>query len=486
MKKIIFFALVLFTFCSCKEEKKPNVIFILTDQWRANALGYAGDTIVKTPELDKFASASVNFENAVSVTPVCTPYRAALLTGRFPTSTGMFLNDIYLPAEELTMAEIYKAANYKTAYLGKWHLDGHGRKDNVEPERRQGFEYWKGSECNHNYKKEHYYENDDPEIKYWKGYSTYAISKEAQSYMEKHADDENPFLLFVSMGTPHFPHQSAPKEYKKMYTPDKLTLPENVTDSMQAWALKEIQGYYAHCTATDKAIGEIINKAKELGIYDNSIIVFTSDHGEMMGSHGYRPYMKHQPYAESAEIPFLVSYPNIAANKGKIAEAPITTTDILPSLLTLSGLEIPKSIEGYDLSEIFKSPEKNKDRAALFMNPSPFDIAYPDDEYRAIKTAKYTYVKTPKGPSMLFDNDKDPFQLKNLIGDPSFAAQQEQLDKILMDELKRIGETEIKTREYYFEKFGFSEKKDLFRPNLAVKNYGKVKVAISPRLINNK
>jgi arylsulfatase A-like enzyme len=114
---------------------KPNIVYILTDQWRASAFGYAGDPNVKTPRLDKFAEEAVNFVNAVSVTPVCTPHRAALLTGRYPTTTGMFLNDLYLPDEELCMAEIFKAEGYNTAYLGKWHLDGHGRENNVELER---------------------------------------------------------------------------------------------------------------------------------------------------------------------------------------------------------------------------------------------------------------------------------------------------------------------------------------------------------------
>lgn len=484
MIKYILTALVALLFISCAEKKKPNVIFILTDQWRSSALGYAGNDVVNTPELDKFAQTAVNFSNAVSVCPVCTPYRASLLTGRYPTTTGMFLNDLYLPGEELCMAEIFKKAKYNTAYLGKWHLDGHGRKLNVAPERRQGFDYWKGSECDHNYLKEHYYANDDPEIKYWEGYSTYAIADEAQQYMETNANSENPFLLFVALATPHFPHQTAPKEYMEMYTPEKLKLEANVTDSMRNWALEELQGYYAHCTATDKAIGEIIHKAKDLGIYDNSIIVFTSDHGEMMGSHGYRPFMKHQAYAESSEIPFLISYPNMDANKGKVAEAPITTPDILPSLLSMCDIEIPETVEGYDLSELIQSPEKVKDRAALFMNPCPFDIAWKDKEYRAIKTARYTYSKTPDGPVMLFDNIMDPLQMNNLIGDAGYAEIQIKLDAQLMAELERIGETEVKPREYYLKKFGFEGKKE-FREDYAIKDYFNVDVVVSPKVDKN-
>lgn len=143
--------------CQPKQEKqkdgRSNVLIILTDQWRAQATGYAGDPNVKTPNIDKLAKESISFTNALSVSPMCTPHRAALMTGKYPTSTGMFLNDLYLPSEELCMAEIFKAEGYDTAFLGKWHLDGHGRYNDVAPERRQGFDYWKALECSHNYNK---------------------------------------------------------------------------------------------------------------------------------------------------------------------------------------------------------------------------------------------------------------------------------------------------------------------------------------------
>jgi arylsulfatase A-like enzyme len=265
----------------------------------------------------------------------------------------------------------------------------------------------------------------------------------------------------------------------KMYPKEKLKLPDNVPDDMKEWAYKELQGYYAHCTATDKSIGEIIDKTKELGIYDNSIVVFTSDHGEMMGSHGFRPFMKHQPYSESANIPFLISYPGMDTNKGKTAEAAITTPDILPSLLSLCNISIPESIEGYDLSDIVNDPAKDPERAALYMNPSPFGIAFPSDEYRAIRTASYTYVKTPAGPSMLFDNKKDPTQLNNLVNEKELAETQAKLDEELTKELLRIGETEIKPREYYLKKFGYFGRKE-FRDDYHIANVADVKVVISP------
>ncbi|MDG1804277.1 sulfatase [Flavicella sp.] len=462
-----------------KKKKPTNVIFILTDQWRGSALGYAGNDVVQTPQLDKFSKEAVNFKNAVSVLPVCTPYRASLMTGRYPTSTGMSINDLYLPSEEYCMAEIFSEAGYNTAYLGKWHLDGHGRKNFVAPERRQGWEFWKGAECDHNYAKEHYYDNEDRTRRFWEGYSTYSIADEANRYMQEQVSEEEAFCMFVSLSTPHFPHDSAPDKYKKMYPREKLTLPDNVPDDMKEWAYKELQGYYAHCSATDKAIGDIINKAKELGIYDNSIFVFTSDHGEMMGAHGYRPWIKHLPYSEASNIPFLISYPGMEKAKGKTAEAAITTPDILPSLLSLCDIDIPESIEGYDLSDIMKDPSKDIERAALYMNPTPFGIAFPIDEYRAIRTASYTYVKTPKGPSMLFDNRKDPTQIHNLVNQKSLRKVQSRLDKAMTKELIRIGDETIKPRDHYLKKFGYYGKEQ-FRTDYHIANARDVKVVITP------
>ena len=277
----------------------------------------------------------------------------------------------------------------------------------------------------------------------------------------------------------HLLHETEPEEYMNMYPKEKLKLPDNVPDDMKDWAYRELQGYYAHSTATDKAIGDIVNKAKELGIYENSVIVFTSDHGEMMGSHGFRPFMKHQPYSESANIPFLISYPGMDTNKGKIAQAAITTPDILPSILSLCRINIPESIEGYDLSYIMKDPSKDPERAALYMNPSPFGIAYSSDEYRAIRTASYTYVKTPTGPSMLFDNQNDPTQKNNLINQEEMSEVQAKLDKDLTKELARIGDAEIKPREYYLKKFGYYGRKE-FRDDYHIANYDDVKVVVTP------
>lgn len=434
------------------EAQKPNVVYILTDQWRASAFGYSGDPNVQTPNIDQLAHESINFTNAITVNPVCTPHRAALQTGRFPTSTGMFLNDLYLPEEELCMAEIFKSEGYKTAYLGKWHLDGHGRHNDVIPERRQGYDYWKALECSHDYNKMPYYDNQGPEMKYWNGYSPFAISQDAQNYMTEQAQNLNPFLLFVSIATPHFPHGSAPQEYQDMYSESDIILPPNIPEEMQQKARKELVGYYAHCTATDKAIGELIEKIKELGIWKNTIVVFTADHGEMMGSQGIRPMAKQVAWDESVHVPFLVK--NLHTDqKGGVVNAPLTTPDILPSLLGLSDIEIPESVEGEDLSDLIRFPNPEKDRAALFMNVCPFTREHIYDEYRGIRTKQYSYVRTLNGPSMMYDHVNDPYQMNNMLDIQEYIKIQKALDKKLEKALKKIGDEDFKPRKFYLDRW---------------------------------
>lgn len=432
--------------------QKPNVIYILTDQWRASAFGYSGDPNVQTPNIDKFSKESVNFANALSVSPVCTPHRAALMTGKFPTSTGMFLNDLYLPSEELCMAEIFKAEGYNTAFYGKWHLDGHGRLNDVAKERRQGFDYWKALECSHDYNKMPYYDNSSPEMKYWEGYSPFAISKDAQNYLTEQAESEKPFLLFLSIATPHFPHTSALQEYKDLYPESEIELAPNVPKEFHEKARKELNGYYAHATATDKTIGELLDKIKELGLMENSIIVFSADHGEMMGAHGIRPFSKQLAWDESVRVPFLIRYPEIGNNAGSKVNAPLTTPDILPSLLSLSNINIPKSIEGEDLSNLMKAPDSEVDRTALIMNLCPFTREHVYQEYRGIYTKQYTYVKTLDGPSMFYDLKKDPFQMINLLGKTEYADIQRSLENKLSNELEIIRD-DFKPRDYYIKKW---------------------------------
>ena len=432
---------------------KPNVLFILTDQWRAQATGYAGDPNVRTPNLDTLAEQGINFDTAISVCPVCTPYRAALQTGRFPLSTGMYMNDYGLASDEYCMAEIFKDAGYDTAYVGKWHLDGHGRTSYIPPERRQGYDYWKVMECTHKNMTSYYYDNNDPEMKRWEGYDGYAQTKDAQAYIRKHANSEKPFLFFLSFGGPHYPHSQSPQDLQDSYPAESFKLSPNIDFEKleeqrrsEAQVRKELVGYYAHCTAIDQCVGDLLKTLDELGIADNTIVVFTSDHGEMMGSQGIKPKVKRHPYDESVRVPFLFSYPPLTDGKARVIKTPINTPDILPTLLSLSGIQIPDTIEGDDLSVLIKEPGKEIDRAALAMQVDGTD----EPDYRGIRTTRYWYSEEPNGKNkLLFDCEKDPYQMNNLIGNPEFTPLQQKMAARLKEELIKVGDYPFKDRTGY-------------------------------------
>lgn len=437
----------------------PNVVYILTDEWRAQATGYAGDPNVKTPNLDLLSKKSINFKNAVSVLPVCTPHRAALLTGRYPQSTGMIFNDLYLPARELTMGEMYKAAGYNTAYIGKWHLDGHGRLSYIPQERRQGFDYWKAAECTHNYNRSKYFDNNDTAATYWPGYDVYAQTTDAKKYIATQAKSDKPFLMVLAYGAPHFPHEGAPENLKRLYSAASIKLRPNVPDSLAGEARREAVGYYAHCTAIDSCIGELQKAIQAAGIESNTLFVFTSDHGEMLGSQGVPPEAKQRLWDESIEVPFLLYYPALGKQTTQTINYPINTPDILPTLLGLCNLSRPATIEGEDLSHFLTGKKMMSDRAALFMNLSPFTENFGGDEFRGIRTSRYTYVRNLKGPWMFFDNETDPYQLHNLIGDAKHKTLQAQLDAQLMRMLNQRGDG-FEPREYYIKKWGYKLRKN--------------------------
>ena len=451
--KIIFSALLLGLLATqAAVAAKPNIVYVIADEWRAAAMSYSGDPNVKTPNLDRLAQQSQNFRNAVSVCPVCTPHRAALMTGRYPTSTGMFLNDLYLPSSELCMAEIFDAAGYTTGLIGKWHLDGHGRASYIPPERRQGFEYWKGAECDHDYNHSHYYTGTSDVKRYWEGYDALAQTKDAQQYLRAHAGTNQPFLLYISFGPPHFPFETAPAEFKSLYASGKIKLSPNVPPAMQAGVAKDARGYYAHCTAVDQCVGDLLKTLDETGLATNTIFVFSSDHGETLGSHGVPPANKQVAWSDSAQVPFLMRVPGIA---GRMVETPLTTPDILPTLLGLAGVNIPGTIEGADLSPLIRAG-RDEDRVALYLSVLPFSHIPKEfkKEYRAIRTSRYTYVRSLAGPWLLFDDKQDSDQTNNLVGKPEAVALVYELDKRLQAELKRVGD-DFRPSSAYVSEWGY-------------------------------
>lgn len=436
---------------------RPNVILLFADQLRGQALGFMGDPNVKTPHLDKLAKESVVFSTAVSSCPVCSPARASLLTGQSPLTHGVILNDVYLPDNPNSMAHVFAANGYDTAYIGKWHLDGHGSRSIYIPrDRRQGFDYWKVLECTHDYNTSKFYANDDPTIRVWEGYDAIAQTRDALQYIRSRTSDR-PFLLVLSWGPPHNPYNTAPPQFQRLYPPKQIKLRPNVPRWQRRLARRELSGYYAHVSALDSCIGEILTAIREKGLDENTIVAFWSDHGDMLQSHGET--RKQKPWDESILVPLLVRYPEKLGKIARIIPFPLCTEDIYPTVLGLCGITVPQGVQGTELSAIIMDPSKSEqeNRAVLIATYWPFS-EWPKQkggkEYRGIRTRRNTYVRTLSGPWLLFDNIADPFQLRNVCNRPEYRQVQQELDERLKEKLKENkdeflpGETYLKKHHY--------------------------------------
>lgn len=425
---------------------KPNIIYIFADQMRGQSTGYAGDPNIQTPYLDKLSEESLNFVNASSTCPICTPYRGSLLTGQYPLTHGLFMNDLCLPDNGHSLGQELLAADYDTAWIGKWHLDGHGRANYIPRERRQGFDYWKVLECTHDYNNSLYYRGEEKEPHLWENYDTYGQTDDAVEYISSQHD--KPFALFVSFGTPHDPYDSAPEDLKSLYPGDKLILRENVYNHRQRQAREQLSGYYAHITAIDKCVKKIDEALEKTGQKENTIFIFTSDHGDLLESHcqsgsnemGPR---KQMPYDESVVVPLLLRFP-AEYKVGKTINLPLGTPDIMPTLLSLADLEIPDTVEGRDMTklihdEIRSEYQKSDFCGVLIASYHPFADWRTERggrAYRGIRTERYTFVRDLNGPWLLFDNKEDPYQLKNVVNKKAFKKVQEKLDNELEKLLK--------------------------------------------------
>lgn len=424
--------------------RRPNVLFILADEWRAQATGYNGDPNVRAPMLERLAGQSVSFDTAVSSCPVCCPYRASLITGQYPLTNGVFINDVPLKPNGVTMGEAFTRAGYRTGYIGKWHLYGSPKGENerrldyIPPDKRFGFDYWKACECTHAYNKSLYYEGNDSTPKYWPGYDAFAQTDDACSFIERQAKSSDPFCLVLSLGPPHFPLNTAPEKYQAMFKEREILIRDNVPKDRREEAASMLRGYYAHMAALDECFDRLLASLDRARIADDTIVVFTSDHGDMMLSQGLTT--KLHPWDESIRVPFLMRYPRKLGAKGRRIRTPLNTPDIFPTLLGLAGIPIPGSVEGTDHSGIMTGkPEPAGDRGTLLNLAVPITEArrYGFAEYRGLRTPRHTYVRSIKGPWLLYDNQTDPYQMRNLIGKPEAGELQSRLDRELDAELKR-------------------------------------------------
>jgi arylsulfatase A-like enzyme len=429
-----------------KYTRRPNVIFITADQMRAQAPGCMGNEQIKTPNIDKLAAQGILFTNAISNFPICTPARAMWLTGRYPVSTGVISNDMQLPFHEVTSAEILRANGYMTGYIGKWHLDGPDRKGFTPPgQRRQGFDYWAAANICHKYFQAFYYK-DIPEKIHIDGYQPDHETNLAIQFLEKYRKE--PFFLNLHWGPPHDPY-IAPREYLILYDPEKIKLRENVTHcvpkNIHSAIRQQISAYYAAITNLDWNMGRLLKAIDDLGLTDNTVVIFTSDHGDMLFSLALQ--FKLWPYEESIRVPLIVRYP-AGGSIGIRNDFFIGSVDIMPTILSLCNMNIPKNVQGIDFSKSINGEKGPDPESALIMCVQPC-ARYIDraglQAWRGLRTKRYTYVRFKHEDWCLYDNEKDPYQRRNLFAvdynKPEVKELRNKLNSELHIRLHAIGDT---------------------------------------------
>ena len=333
--------------CSGTERPRPNILVLMPDQFRGTDLGVVGNPDVSTPNMDKLASEGALLENTVANCPVCCPARGTLLTGRFAHAHGVAVNDAPLPNSEVTIAEILKEQGYRTGFAGKWHLEGGKRLPGYVPPgpRRQGFDFWAANICSHDYWNMHFF-RDDPRPVPIPEYSAGTFTDEAIEFVSQ--DPETPFCCYLQWGPPHNPYV-APPGYMNLYDPDALQMRENWVEKTPMGSREDIAGYYAAITFIDDEVGRLMTTIEENGQADNTIVLLTSDHGDMLGSQGTR--LKRKPWQESIGVPGVLRYPGVV-EAGETFSFPFSHVDMVPTLLGLAGGKPLRKMHGRDLSPL--------------------------------------------------------------------------------------------------------------------------------------
>ena len=430
-------------------ERKANILLVMADQFRGMDLGHAGNAQVKTPNLDRLAREGLFFYNAVANSPLCTPSRAILLTGKYPRSNRAISNDLPLPTGQETLATVLYRQGYRTGNIGKWHLDGVPRSKFTPPgPSRHGFNtFWAAYNCHHNYFKTKYY-LDTPELIQKDGYEPDIQTDLAIEFIQKYKND--PFCLVVSWGPPHAPYQLVPDEYREKVDPEALILRRNCINAKR----RVIADYYAAITALDTNMGRLTAALERLGMRDRTIVVFTSDHGDMLWSQGR--VKKQQPWEESIRVPLILSAPGCLPS-GVRSDLLFGTADLTPTLLGLLEVPVPHEMQGLNLSARLLADKGEEHHSLLIMDILPADQArqWNGRPWRGVRTKRYTYARYQDKGWVLYDNKNDPYQLVNLIDDPSSKKLREEMEKELQHWLNKLNDRFL-TGEGHLEELGLT------------------------------
>ena len=416
---------------------KPNVLFVFSDQQRASAIGCSyGDKDLMTPNFDALAGEGMQLETAVSNSPVCTPYRAMLMTGLYGHHTGVTTNNCYPDlSRHVHVGRTFADAGYRCGYIGKWHLGEEVRLDAGHAMRLGFNDEWfvplKGRHNNPN--RDHAINSRETEV--GEGLDrTEAETNRAIEFINKQ-DGDTPWCLFVSWYPPHPPLES-PDPYVRPYLDRDLGKHPTTWKLFHEDEIAVLNDNYAHyyglISQLDAEFGRMMRALTECGQAENTIVIFTSDHGEMLGSQGL--YSKHWPYRESSQVPFLIRWP------GKIEAdcalgMPFGTPDIFPTLCGLVGIDVPEGLDGVDCSRALLGGEPIQESVYLTMHHGY--VPWPG--WRGLRTERYNYAGTENGPWILFDLKNDPFEERNLVGQNERLVAE--MDTLLLESMSDCGDS---------------------------------------------
>ena len=423
--------------------EQPNVIVFFTDQQRWDTTGVHGNPMGLTPTFDRIASEGTHVYNSFTCQPVCGPARACLQTGMYATNTGVITNSMQIRPGLTNLAEAFSAGSYQTGYIGKWHL-GPGGQGPVSPEHRGGYDYWLASntlEFTSNAYHTELYDNDGQAVQL-PGYRVDAMTDAAIRYIDSHADD--PFFLFLSYIEPHFQNHTddypAPVGYREAYTSGWI--PPDL-QALGGSTHQHIAGYYGMCKRLDEALGRVLDTLISLHLDENTIVLFTSDHGCHFKTRNSE--YKRSCHDSSIRVPTALCGPGFHGG-GRIQEM-VSLIDLPPTLLDAAGLDIPEQMEGRSILPLTRA-DKGDWPAEAFVQISESQCG------RCIRTQRWKYsVDAPDATGQdasaeryveefLYDLQSDPYELCNLVHSAAHAPVREDLRQRLIARMIHAGEAE--------------------------------------------